>query len=177
MVIKKQNILLLFLSIIFASSHYGCFAPKKTEDKLSSIYKNKITAFKGTLNYKMTKLRKTAVHDTIIPSNLYQKDRIDFLKMIVETNYYNLVLKSDAPTGGSRNLLRVDNYVVEIADPDFKYGKNKTRKYCDEDILNITKDFNEKYPPNKVPANTEELYDFLFYKSEMLTYLLQNKCY
>ncbi|MFN0048076.1 MAG: hypothetical protein ACKVOU_03010 [Cytophagales bacterium] len=174
---RKQIKLQISIFFIFLIVLAGCFKPSKTEDKLSSIYKNKLTAYKGTLTFRMNKLRKVAVHDTILASTSYQKDRIEFLRMVVETNYYNLVLKSDAPAGGVRNTLRVDNYNVEIADPDYKYGKNKGRKYCDEDILQITKDFNEKYPPNKVPSNTDELYEYFFFKSEMLAYLLQNKCY
>ncbi len=174
---KKEKSIPLFLIIVVLSLVTACVKQTKTEDKLSSIYKNKLTAYKGSLAFRMNKLGKQEVHDTIIPTSTFQKDRIDFLRMIVETNYYNLVLRNDAPTAGLKNTLRLDNYFVEIADPDFKYGKNKTRKYCDEDILHITKDFNEKYPPQKVPANTEELYDYYFYKTEMLTYLLQNKCY
>jgi len=164
----------IFICIIVLAA---CVKPQKTEDKLSSIYKNKLTAYKGILTFKMNKLGKVTVHDTIIASLAFQKDRVEFLRMIVETNYYNLVLSNDAPTAELKNTLRLDNYFVAIADPDFKYGKNKVRKYCDEDILHITKDFNEKYPPQKVPPNTDVLYDYLFYKTEMLTYLLQNKCY
>lgn len=174
MKLDKIGFKTLFFICLLASLT-ACFKKSK-EDKLNTIYKNKLTAYKANLNYKMAKLRKKAVHDTIIATSLFQKDRVEFLKLVVETNYYNLVLKNDNP-GGPKNTLRLDNYFVEIADPDFKYGRNRTRKYCDEDILQITKDFNTKYPPQKVPTNTEELYDYLFYKSEMLVYLLQNKCY
>lgn len=183
MVIKYTFKFFVFLSLAYWL--FGCAAPApkgskkpvKTEEKLSNIYKNKLSAYKSTLSFRMNKLSKMAVHDTIISNSAFNKDRVDFLRMIVETNYYNLVLKSDNSTADMKNLLRTENYSVVIADPDFKYGKNKTRKYCDEDILNITKDFNDKYPPNKAPANTDELYDYFFYKTEMLTYLLQNKCY
>ncbi|MBC8112117.1 MAG: hypothetical protein H7Y04_13760 [Verrucomicrobia bacterium] len=176
--VKNKSNLIWGIIFVICSCILGCVkTTNKTEDKLSAIYKNKLTAYKGTLAFKMGKLRKMSVHDTIIATSLFQKDRIEFLRMIVETNYYNLVLGNDAPAAGLKNTLRIDNYFVEIADPDYKYGRNKTRKYCDEDILHITKDFNEKYPPQKVPGTTEELYDYFFYKTEMLTYLLQNKCY
>ncbi len=176
MVIGIKTYIKLIVIFFCCIALHSCVKPKKTEEKLSTVYKSKITAYKSGLTYKMNKLGKMAVHDTIVPNAVFAKDRIEFLKMIVETNYYNLVLKNDVPTG-PKNLLRMDNYYVEIADPDYKYGKNKNRKYCDEDILHITKDFNEKYPPQKVPQNTQALYDYLFYKAEMLTYLLQNKCY
>jgi hypothetical protein len=73
--------------------------------------------------------------------------------------------------------LKLDNYTIEISDKQYKYGKNKNRKYCDEDIVLLSKDFNEKWPPQKVPSNSEELYQYLFYKAEMIEYLIQNKCF
>lgn len=182
--LKMKHILyyILPLFIVFQSCNSGGGSASKEQAKrdvkLNKIYKDKLAAYKSICNFKMNKLQKRGLADTIIATTLYQKDRIEFLKMIVETNYYNLELKSDyVASNGPKNLLRVDNYSIQIADAEYKYGKNKARRYCDEDIILMAKDFNEKWPPQKVPHNTEELYDYIFYKSEMVAYLLQNKCF
>jgi hypothetical protein len=161
-----------------ASSSSSKKKQTQIDAKLNKVYKEKLIAYKTVCNFRMAKLQRKGKYDTIIPSLAHQKDRIEFLKLIVETNYYNLELKSDyVASAGPRNLLKLDNYTIEISDKQYKYGKNKNRKYCDEDIVLLSKDFNEKWPPQKVPSNSEELYQYLFYKAEMIEYLIQNKCF
>lgn len=174
-----KKYLSIFIFILFTWVLYTCKnadSSKSKEEKLSKIFKDKLVAQKSIYAFRMAKLRKMPVRDTIIGNQAFQKDRIEFLRLIVETNYYNLQLKSENPKD-NRNTLRLENFNIELADPDYKYGRNKNRKYCDEDILQLNQDFNEKWPPQKVPTNTDELYDYYYYKSEVINYLLQNKCY
>lgn len=152
----------------------GC--ANKTAKKLNKIYKDKLTAYQANMNVRIDRLSKRKNRDTLLRLGDFNMDKYQFFKLIVETNYYNLELKT-SPAIIHNNFKEISKMEIKIISQDFYTKKNKNRRYCDEDIVQLSDEFNKNWGPEHKPANIDELVNYMYYKSDILSYLLQNKCY
>lgn len=166
----------IYILIIFIVIWLGFGCSNNTAKKLNKIYKDKLTAYQANMGTKIDRLSKKKSKDTLLRLADFNQDKFLFFKMIVETNYYNLELKT-VPAIIHNNFKEISKMEIKIINKDFYSKKNKTRKFCDDDIVQLSEDFMKAWGSENKPANVDELINYFYYKADVVSYLLQNKCY
>ena len=166
---------LVFLFIFMMA----CNKTPSTSQKLATIYKDKLIAYKTNLDFKIAKLKKAnPKKDTVIKDKDWRMDKHNFFLMLQETNYYNLSLISVySHVASLRPQTPNAPDEIVITDVRYKYKKNMQRKNCDDYIIAESKVFNDNWPDNKPPKKMAQLLEYYNHKNNIVNHLLVNGCY